>query len=156
MSHSYQLQSISVFGLLDGIYIGVQNLIKQNVTSLRGSTGPMTQLRSLMAKLTITGNVIKPLIACMLHVSFTPLWIFITSWLDVHLSARVCNTHNQPCRFYVRSWLKVMGSIIEFHVRPITLEGFSFIFWRIFASVRWCAIPVHWENFLIVHLKFLC
>ena len=90
---------------------------------------------------TVQGHGFEPWILCPLCISFTPERIFSKLWLNVHLSGKMCRTHNSA----LRSQLKVTSLSLEFglgFVSPLALEGFSLNMGQMLTSVRWCAEPI--------------
>ena len=70
--------------------------------------------------------------------------IFSKLWSNVHLWDNVQNPYLSHGDSRTRSQFKVVSLSPEFRVHsisPLPLEGFSFNFGQMFASVKWCAEP---------------
>ena len=114
-------------------------------TLLRRCSESITQPCRLKVRVRVQYHGFEPWISRPLCISFTPGRIFSKLWSNVHLRDDVQNPKLSHGDSRTRPQFKVASLSPEFRVysiSPLPLEGFSFNFGQMFASVKWCAEPI--------------
>ena len=113
--------------------------------SVRRCAELITQPCRHKVKVTVQGHRFLPWISCPLCISYTIGRFFFKLWSNVHYSEMMCRINNST----MPAKVKVTGQGHGFEpwiscpsISPIPLEGFSFNFGQMFASVKWCAEPI--------------
>ena len=105
----------------------------------------ITQPCQLKVKVRVQGHWFEPWISCPLCISFTPGRIISKRWSNFHLWDDVQNTLLSHEDSRTKSQFKIASLSPELRVHsisPLPLEGFSYTFGQMFASVKWCAETV--------------